>query len=216
MKYYALKLFGRAILTEAKKFADLCLSGNRWNGNPVLIILDACLDSSGLNYFTVVVPKVREFREKYIKNGRIKVCKDLQKIPRKELLKVFGNNRVWDAMIKICMFVSEDKKKSDMQKLKNWSKNADYCNIENDPIGRIRGVGINTFQYLRMQSGVNTIMPDKIIARWISKNFSEVNNPQECIEKGLEIARDMSISGIELCWAIWIKESHELSRIEIE
>ncbi|MEM2554143.1 MAG: hypothetical protein QXF09_00930 [Nitrososphaerota archaeon] len=42
------------------------------NGNVVLMIIDVAFTSIGLNYFTAVVPKVEEFYEKFIKNGKNK------------------------------------------------------------------------------------------------------------------------------------------------
>ena len=216
MKYKALKLFGEDILNEARLFSNLCLEGKRWGGNPILIVLDACLDSSGLNYFTVVVPKVRYFREKYIISRKIKSCTEFEKIKKEELLKIFKNERVWNAMKSICSFLSENDKSLEFKKLKKWAENANPKEIKNDPIGKIKGVGLNTFQYLRIQCGIDTIMPDKIIIKWIKKHFKDIGSHYDAIEEGKRIAKSLDINCIELCWAIWIKESKELNRIKIE
>jgi len=40
-------------------------------------------------------------------------------------------------------------------------RNAKLENWREDPIGRIKGVGLITFQYLRMMGGIDTVMPDK-------------------------------------------------------
>ncbi|MEM3710140.1 MAG: hypothetical protein QXL46_04460 [Nitrososphaerales archaeon] len=37
--------------------------------------LDAAFTSTGLNYFTAVVPKVEEFNKKFVENGKIKNLK---------------------------------------------------------------------------------------------------------------------------------------------
>ncbi len=217
MKNNALKLFGSEIIKEAEGFAKLCRTGRRWGGKAVLIILDACLDSTGLNYFTVVVPKVNYFREKYVDSGVVSKCDDFKKISEKELLSMFKNERVWKAMKEICGFIAERNISGDeIKTLKDWAENADPFKFKNDEVGRINGVGISTFQYLRIQSGVDTIMPDKIIMKWISKNFKEVKTPYECILEGNRISKILNISQIELCWAIWIKESGELNRIKVE
>ncbi|MCW1295583.1 MAG: hypothetical protein QXD02_01410 [Candidatus Parvarchaeum sp.] len=217
MKNNALKLFGSEIINESAGFARLCRTGRRWGGKAILIVLDACLDSTGLNYFTVVVPKVNYFREKYVNSGRISKCEDFKDISEKELLSMFKNERVWKAMKKICSFISErDSGGNEIKTLKDWAENADPFDFKNDKLGRIKGVGISTFQYLRIQSGIDTIMPDKIIMNWISKNFKKVKTPYECILEGSRISKILKISQTELCWAIWIKESGELNRIKVE
>lgn len=217
MKNNALKLFGSEIIKEAKGFASLCRTGRRWEGKAILVVLDACLDSTGLNYFTVVVPKVNYFREKYVKTGIVSKCRDFKKMNENELLSIFRNKRVWSAMKEICEFIAErSQSEGEMMAIKKWAENADPFNFKKDEIGSIKGVGINTFQYLRIQSGVDAIMPDKIIMKWISSNFRTVKTPYECISEGERISKALGISKIELCWAVWIKESGELKRIKVE
>ncbi|MEM3407073.1 MAG: hypothetical protein QXL51_07895, partial [Candidatus Aenigmatarchaeota archaeon] len=46
-----------------KEYCERCLRTERYNGNVVLMIVDAAFTSIGLNYFTAVVPKVEEFYE---------------------------------------------------------------------------------------------------------------------------------------------------------
>lgn len=140
----------------------------------------------------------------------------LMNIKMTELLKIFNNPRIWGAMHDVCSFLASENNEIEFKKLMHWAENADPYKIKEDYIGRIKGVGINTFQYLRIQSGIDTIMPDKVITKWIGKIDGKVNNPYECIEKGMKIAEYMGITGMELCWAIWIKESGELNHIEIE
>lgn len=38
-----------------------------------------------------------------------------------------------------------------------------------DPIGSIKGVGLTTFQHLRMMGGINTVMSNKIVKRAIKR-----------------------------------------------
>ncbi len=42
-------------------------------------------------------------------------------------------------------------------------------NWEEDPLGRIKGVGLITFQYIRMMGGIDTVMPDRIVKRVINE-----------------------------------------------
>jgi hypothetical protein len=86
---------------------------------------------------------------------------------------------------------------------------ADLKSWEKDPIGRIRGVGINTFQYLRMMGGIDTVMPDKIVKRVINEILEKVgaepvNNDIEFVEKVEEIALKCGYKPVELCWMTWL------------
>ena len=64
---------------------------------------------------------------------------------------------------------------------------------QSDPIGRINGVGINTFQYLRMMAGIDTLMPDKIDIDFV--RLAE------------RIAKQTGYKAIELCWMTWLIQS---------
>ncbi|MGC8912248.1 MAG: hypothetical protein ACP5K8_09260, partial [Nitrososphaeria archaeon] len=52
-----------------KEHCERCLKTERWGGNVVLMVVDAAFTSIGLNYFTAVVLKVKEFNEKFVENG---------------------------------------------------------------------------------------------------------------------------------------------------
>ncbi|MEM2876040.1 MAG: hypothetical protein QXL67_03705, partial [Candidatus Bathyarchaeia archaeon] len=132
------------------------------------MVVDAAFTSIGLNYFTAVVPKVEEFRKKFVEDGKIKNLKDLAKADINELRGVWKNRRSWTIAKDISSYLSslcEDDKTA----LRTWAMNSSLKNWKEDPIGRIKGVGLITFQYLRMMGGVDTVMPDKIVKRVINE-----------------------------------------------
>ncbi|MCW1301531.1 MAG: hypothetical protein OH316_00100 [Candidatus Parvarchaeota archaeon] len=215
MVRYAL-VFSKDIREEAHKFYMICHRLKRWHSNVVLIVLDACLTSSGLNYFNVVVPRVEAFYKDYMRDDANRgIDWALSKRDSMDLLSLFNNKRIWGCFFDILSRLSDSRIKGekDMETFKRWAVSADYKSIDSDPIGMIKGVGINTFQYLRMQAGVDTIMPDKIIKRWI-ENYTgkKIKDEFECIDLGAKISKSMKVSPIELCWAVWIKESDERGR----
>ena len=59
----------------------------------------------------------------------------------------------------------------DYQVMKTWALKADYMNFKDDIIGRIRGIGIATFQHLRMNFGANTVKPDQRVKEVLNKEF---------------------------------------------
>ena len=74
-----------------KEHCERCLRTERWNGNVVLMIVDAAFTSIGLNYFTTVVPKVEELNREFVESRRIKNLKELAEADINELRSVWRN-----------------------------------------------------------------------------------------------------------------------------
>jgi hypothetical protein len=202
-----------------KEHCERCLRTERWNGSVVLMIVDAAFTSIGLNYFTAVIPKVEEFNKNFIENGKIKNLKDLSKANINELRSVWKNKRSWIIAKGISSYLSK-LNDNDKEALRNWAKNAKIENWKEDPIGRIKGVGLTTFQYLRMMGGIDTVMPDKIVKRVINEilikaGLEPINNDIEFIKKTEEIALTCGYRPIELCWMTWLIQTEgKIMRIE--
>jgi hypothetical protein len=185
-----------------REHCDRCLRTERWGGSVVLMVVDAAFTSIGLNYFTAVVPKVEEFNKKFVESGRVRRLKDLANKDIEELRSVWKNRRSWIIAREIASYlstVSDD----DREALRIWARNAKLENWKEDPIGRIKGVGLITFQYLRMMGGVDTVMPDKIVKRVVNEilikaGLELVNDDIEFIKKAEEVALTCGYRPIEL------------------
>jgi hypothetical protein len=191
-----------------EEHCERCLRTERWGGSVVLMVVDAAFTSIGLNYFTAVVPKVEEFDKKFVESGKIKNLKDLAKADINELRSVWKNRRSWIIAKEIASYLSM-LSDDDREALRTWAKNAKLENWREDPIGRIKGVGLITFQYLRMMGGIDTLMPDKIVKRVINEilekaGLERVNDDIEFIKKAEEIAKTCGYRPIELCWMTWL------------
>lgn len=207
---------------------DRCLRTERWGGSVVLMVVDAAFTSIGLNYFTAVVPRVKEFSEKFVENGKIKSLKELAKADVNVMREVWKNKRSWIIAKEIASYLST-LRKDDKVALRIWAKNAKLENWKEDPVGRIKGVGLITYQYLRMMGGVDTVMPDKIVKRVINEilvkaGLEPVDDDMEFIKKAEKVALACGYKPIELCWMTWLiqpegkrmrmeKYSHLLSKI---
>jgi hypothetical protein len=132
-----------------REFCERCLRTERWGGSVVLMVVDAAFTSVGLNYFTVVVPRVEEFSRRFVESGKIRNLRELADTDVNELRTVWRNMRSWIVAKEVASYlstVSEDDKTA----LRTWAKNTKLEDWREDPIGRIKGVGLITFQYLRM------------------------------------------------------------------
>jgi len=197
---------------------DKCLRTERWGGSVVLMVVDAAFTSIGLNYFTAVVPRVEEFNKKFVENGRIKNLRELAKAPMNELTKTWKNKRSWMAAKNIASYLST--LGDDRLAIRTWARNASLENWRKDPIGKLKGVGVITFQYLRMMGGVDTIMPDKIVKRVINEilekaGLEPVSNDIEFVKKAEDVALSCGYRPIELCWMTWLVQPEgKMMRIE--
>lgn len=191
-----------------EEHCDRCLRTERWGGSVVLMVVDAAFTSIGLNYFTSVVPKVEEFNREFVEDGRIRTLRDLAGADIEELRRVWRNRRSWSVAREIASYLitlSDE----DRASLRTWAAEARVEGWREDPIGRIRGVGLTTYQYLRMMGGIDTVMPDKIVKRVINEILIEageepVDDDIEFIKKAEEIAKECGYKPIMLCWMTWL------------
>lgn len=202
------------VLRAAKEGERRCLEGRRWSGNALLIVIDTALDSIGLNYFQIVVPRVRRFLTTYVKTGKIVTFRDFLRLKPWELKlkEIMNNERVWQAAIGVCDVLErirrENRLETDFSALRFWAERADYKNWKADSMGKVPGIGLVSFQYLRMQAGIKTAMPDRIIKRAVKEDFGvEAKDDFQFIEEMRLLSELSGYSEILLCWAIWLKRS---------
>ena len=201
-----------AVLKEARDYEKKCLSGEIWDGNAVLMVVDASLTSIGLNYFKIVVPLVKRFKDECAKTGQITSFEDFEKLSPedKRLRGIIDNRRGWSVAINVCKELNTIRKendlKSDLEALKFWAEEANYEKWSEDRIGKIPGVGLVTFQYLRLQAGVNTTVPDRMIQRAAEKEFGiKAKDSIDFIKRMEEYSSEAGFSQILFCWAAWLK-----------
>ncbi len=191
-----------------REHCERCLRTERWGGSVVLMVVDAAFTSIGLNYFTAVVPKVQEFGEKFVENKKIKNLRELSEADINDLRKVWKNMRSWIVAKNISYYLSS-LSDNDRESLRTWAKNSRIESWKEDPVGRIKGVGLVTFQYLRMMGGIDTVMPDKIVKRVVNEILTKaglepINDDIKFIMKAEEVALACGYRPIELCWMTWL------------
>jgi hypothetical protein len=207
---------------EVKDYCQRCLDTVRWDGNVVVMVVDAAFTSIGLNYFQSVVPNVEMFRNRFIDINKILDFSDLLKTDIKELQKVWKNKRSWSMAMGIAdhlSSVAREYNETDKNAFIRWARNASLIKWQQDPIGSIKGVGINTFQYLRMMGGVDTVMPDKIVKRVINGILLKAGeaipaSDMDFINTMDYLGSEYGYRPIELCWMTWLIQSESnLSRM---
>ena len=199
---------------EVRGYCKRCLEVKRWGGSIVLMVLDAAFTSVGLNYFQIVVPRVERFRQEFVRTGEIDNLEGLMSIDPndKKVEEIWKNKRSWNIAKSIASYLVGIKHKNnfdDRQAFAHWARQSRLDTWQDDPIGRINGVGINTFQYLRMMAGIDTLMPDKIVKRVIWEILEKAGlkmpfNDVDFVRLVEKIAKQTGYKAIELCWMTWL------------
>jgi hypothetical protein len=193
----------------ARAEADLCLCMKRWGGSPLLMVLDASFTSVGLGYFRSVVPAVQRFQS----SGLCCSLRDLEGVSMDVLRPFWKNRRSWEVALDITSHLvrlQEERSLSERQALACWARSCGPENWKEDHIGQVFGVGINTFQYLRMMGGVDTAMPDKIVKRVVEGILRDaglemdVEGDLALIETVNEIGRITGYRSADICWMCWL------------
>ena len=185
---------------ETLVFCRRVLNSERYGGNAILMVVDSAITSVGVNYFSVVVPRVLEFRRKFVDTGMITHLDDLLKWEGSDFYSVWRNRRSWSVAFGITETLLDYGE--DVYGLRNWAERSElegwreWLNV--------KGAGINTFQYLRMMGGIDTVMPDKIVRRFIEKHVDMPKSDVEFVKKAERMAWDVDYRAVELCWLAWL------------
>lgn len=150
---------------------------------PAIALLRVILSSRN-NYSRIVKPRMDRI---------IKEEKDMYSFTR-----LSHKTKTFDGFIELCRLKSKKKYiiltnvlneienqkmvtgiQDDFKVVEKWAKDADYKRYKKDPIGSIWGVGISTFQHLRMNFGVDTAKPDQRVVEVLNKEFGFYSSKAE-------------------------------------
>jgi len=181
-----------------------------------LMLVDAAFMSIGLNYFTAVVPAVDVY-ERAMERGKVPSSLDqMADLSLGDVTHLWKNRRSWEMARGVAQALTSTRALSstdDRQVLRDWAASTPLADWRSTPVGAVNGVGINTYQYLRMMGGVDTSMPDKIVRRVVIQILNEagVDMPTtgdlELIETIDRIGHICGQRPIELTWMTWMVQS---------
>ncbi|MCS7142862.1 MAG: hypothetical protein NZ920_03590 [Aigarchaeota archaeon] len=207
-------------LPDLRSFCDRCLRTERWRGSVVLMVVDASFTSIGMSYLRAVVPSVLNFERRFVRSGVIASLRDLTEVPTRALKAVWKNERSW-AIAKGIAETLTGLSSDDRSALRGWAERSSLSGMRDDPIGRLKGVGPVTFQYLRMMGGVDTVMPDKVVKKVLNEFIIKSGGvaPKgnvEFVETIEWLARECGYRPVELCWMTWLLTSDREVRVNYD
>jgi len=195
-------------IQHATKFQEL----DRWTGDdPVMLIVDAAFSSTGLNYKEAVKPAAERFQQQFVEEGAASTLADLRSLRNDpDYTEQFGTGRpdlVW--RIAETLLKHGDDGADDLSILQSWAENADPLDTD-DPIRDLHGIGLATFQYLRMIAGADTVKPDIQVERFIEEideTYSDLSldtgDKEAVLESCQRLAENSDYSLIEIDQIAW-------------
>lgn len=139
--------------------------------NPVLICLDAVL-SINRRYYSFVVPRIKHFQKTYPNICTLQQISTLiQDLGYEGFCVVWkykhiARVRTLDHLVtKFINYAKEIGETDDLTAMKIWARESSVTDYKNFGVP---GIGLATFQYLRMMLGVSTVKPDVHIKRAVS------------------------------------------------
>lgn len=146
------------------------LEFDRWTGDdPRLLVAEAAASTTGQSFLGGVEPAVSRFRSSFVETGRVDTFADLAAIDVEDddLVDALGAQRKRHVLLEIATVLADRPEDDDLAGLRGWAAEADHYRYDEDPIGRITGVGPSTFQYLRQLAGVDAACPDPTMHSFI-------------------------------------------------
>ena len=156
--------------------------------NAVLICLDAVL-SINRKYYSFVVPRIKSFQENYSNINTLSKLQDLIKNSSVEQFsKIWNYNHpqrieilttLISKLIKCADIKHSDSSEIELNKLYSW---ANSINARDYKVFNVPGIGIATYQYIRMLLKAKTVKPDIHIKRYISSVLNRRLNEYDMID----------------------------------
>jgi hypothetical protein len=190
---------------HAERFLQL----DRWTGDdPLLLLADAAGTTTGQSYFTHVKPSVEAFQTHFLETDRITSFAELASLNQQDttLEQIFEAQRKRRVLVEGADVLANIDAETDLVRLQEWAHHADPTNHSMDPFGGINGVGLRTFQYLRMIAGIDTVKPDIQVKRFVETLAEETGDPH------LDPSRDQTV--LESCQ--WLAEETDYRMIELD
>ena len=175
--------------------------------NAVLICIDAVL-SINRKYYKFVVPRITYFQDNYpnittlhqllnlIEEKGIDGFSECWNYKHDERVEILHN-----LVIKLIEISKRYKENNEIENLKLWAKEtlpSDYKNFN------VKGIGLATFQYIRMLLGASTVKPDVHIKRTISNVLNRKVSDNEAINLFEQACKELNLDVAVIDHNLWL------------
>lgn len=194
--------YGTAPIIEAARSQSERFLTQQNNRNAAIALMDVVL-AANRNYNRQVEPQVTRMRQAWplLTLSELKAWigardyvqfKDIWGHKDQKKYSVLG------ALVDAALALPNQPNWSDYDRLHDWATKASLADRLNDPLGKIRNVGVATFQHLRMTFGVDTVKPDQRVREVLEAEFGARVLPELAVIAVEEIAGFAGMKVIEV------------------
>lgn len=176
--------------------------------NPVDVCMDAVL-SIRRKYNAFVIPRLENFRENY---PNITTLKSLSKMiadlgPEKFCTAWNYNHPARVEMLesltqRFLKYNEANNIQAELEGMQHWANSVSVLNYQDFGV---KGIGLATFQYLRMLLGVQTVKPDVHIKKACGLALNRTVNDLEAIELIEQVSKQLGLPATVVDHNIWKK-----------
>ncbi|AXR79102.1 hypothetical protein [Natrarchaeobaculum sulfurireducens] len=153
------------------------LSFERWTGDdPRLLVAEAAASTTGQRFVGGIEPAVSRFRAAFVETDRVESLADLATIDCEDddLIAAFGAERKRHVLVETASVLADRSDGDDLATLRDWAAKADHYRYDEDPIGKITGIGPSSFQYLRQLAGVDAARADPTMVAFVDRVAADI------------------------------------------
>lgn len=172
----------------------------------VLICMDAVL-SMNRKYAGFVKPRIDNFRNEHPGIDTLESLRELIQLKGHEGFCEVWNYRHVDRVdllerlsIKFLTIVKQENRGSDLASMRDWATRVDVMDHLNF---NVKGIGLATFQYLRMLLGVATVKPDVHISRAVALALGDGRSLVESISLLEDASKLIGLDATHVDHNIW-------------
>lgn len=207
-------------LTEAVSKIKLIEDKNDTTGNyknAVLICMDAVL-SINRKYYRFVVPRIKKFQEDHpkintlfklqelVNNSSIEDFSKMWNYNHPQRIEILSN--LVDRLI-VCANLKEfDSTEKELDKLRIW---ASKVNLYDYDTFNVPGIGIATYQYIRMMLGAKTVKPDVYIKRYIYSVLGKKINEKDMVDIFEKACNSNNIDVSQADHSLWMQNAKDVN-----
>lgn len=185
--------------------------------NPAIVCIDAVL-SINRKYYNFVVPRIKHIQDIYPEiNSLFKLKELLNNLSYEDVAKFLNYKhqqrvdilkRLVNKLIEICNIESQDLQQNELNKLKKWASQSSVYDFDKF---KVSGIGIATFQYLRMLLGAKTVKPDVHIKKYVFTVIGETLNEKDTIKIFEDACKSCNLDVSVVDHTIWMQYANNVN-----
>ena len=188
---HGFEIFGEVRIIEAARKQAATFAGNFGKDNAAIMLMSVVL-AANRNFNKQVQPHVQKLHDRHPNLTFRELSNILSVMDYRQFKDVWGHKdkKKYETLTSIVQSVLmlDSGAINDYGIMRNWAANAKLNERKKDPIGRLRYVGIATFQHLRMVFGVDTVKPDQRVKEVLLREFGAKLSDEKAILAVEEIA----------------------------